>query len=112
MKPSDIITLVEDGKLDRILEPLNAACVERLRYLRNARARRNARDFTPGTKVVVVPGIRPKYLVGAEGTVCRPPSTGVFGAKAGYIWVDFDQRIGRYGPVVRMPANCLKRRDA
>jgi hypothetical protein len=113
MRAEDIITLVDDGKLDKILRPLNEACVARLRYLRDKKMRRNARDLVIGTRVVVVEGIKPKYMKGAVGEVIGTPTFAQHDVrKQGYVWVDFKQRVGRYGPICRMPANCLKKEDA
>jgi hypothetical protein len=112
MKPADIIPLVEDGKFDKVLDALTDACIQRRSYLHKRKAARNSREFGKGTRVVIIPPIRPKYLVGITGIVCDPPLLSTTPRKQGYLWVDMGERVGRYGPVVHMPAACLKRKDA
>lgn len=107
MTKQRLVELVLEGKLDSVLEDLTEACTMRRRVLHEAKARKLLLRAKPGTHVEVIGNIRPKYLIGQRGVVEEPPQW----AKRHYkpiVYVRFEQRIGKYGHVVGIPAGSLK----
>lgn len=112
MKKSELIDLVYDGKLDTVLDDLYGACVQRRRIVENKRARRNQRVMVPGKQVKIVGNIKPRYLLGITGKVTEAPIAYLGANKPGHVWVDIGRQVRKYGPRIRIPANCLKLVDS
>jgi hypothetical protein len=113
MKQVDLPPLVLSGKLDRILDTLTEACVARQRILREQRKAHNLAELTPGTRVRIT-RIKPRYLSGLTGEVLSPipGAQELLGrpVRAGFLPVKLDVgRVGRYGPMVHVPASALER---
>jgi hypothetical protein len=113
MKKIELLDHVEDGRLDSILDELANAVRERRRtlYDRERRALEQAakKAFKEDSRVEISGGIRPKYLLGATGTITGPPTVGKRGAL--YFPVRLDYPIRRYGYSVTAPASCLTASD-
>lgn len=86
-----------DDKLDALAQAVRA----RRQYV-------SASTLTPGTKVVVSSGIKPKYLIGVTGTISPAQAR-----RSGDLMVNIDEqyhaRVARFGTHVGVPASCLSR---
>jgi hypothetical protein len=104
---AQITAAITAGDADTGLRTVNDAIRARSRYLRDRAALTNQADLSAvGTKVTIVSGISPKYLIGVTGTVAADTAP-----KAGRILVDVTPGTytGRYGTSLRVPAGCLAR---
>lgn len=104
MKRSDLIILISNGRFDDMLESLAKAITMRRRAISEARAAKNLADIKEGD-LVMLTGLRPKYLNTLVGTVQTPdyPPT-----PPGNIPVYLrDGRAKRYGPQLSVPAACV-----
>jgi hypothetical protein len=107
MSADEIITAIMAGDVDEAISGIEQAIHTRKRYLRDVLIAKNTAALTPGTRVVIVGNIKPKYFLGELGTVADRP------AKSGCIEVDLDRQIsGRYRQQLGMPANCLRQVDS
>lgn len=114
MKQIDLPPLVLSGKLDRIVDALYDACLERRRQLREQRKAMNLAELTPGTRVRISTSIKPRYLGRLTGEVLSPmPNAQELmrrPVKAGYLPVSLDVgRVRNFGPVVHVSASALER---
>src|SRR5438270_11692041 len=111
MTTKDFTNLVCDrifeSKRDKHLETIMAACNARRRMVRDQTGQRNMLELNEKGKRVRIKGnIRPKYLLGYEGTVVDRPFH--FRESAGTIYVYLGTKVRRYGPVVGVPASAVE----
>lgn len=83
-----------DGELDEIIEAV--------RQRRQVLARRAAKQFAEGDRVVVVDNVSPKYLIGATGVVVNQRSDKT-------VNVRLDQQHGRYKGVIGFHAMTIRK---
>lgn len=83
---------------------VNAEVVERIKYLRRVETRKVAATLEKGTRVKVVRGIKPQYMIGVTGRVLRVLQTKV------EVELDPGQYLGRFqgAATLRIPISCLK----
>jgi hypothetical protein len=98
---------IDAGKYDDHLQAIIDAAFERRKFLRSVKAEELRRSLKPGDLVIITMPIKPKYLAGWGGTIIPTPPGGK--ERPGYIWVDIEQKVNRYGPRVLVPLTCLKK---
>lgn len=102
----DILNQIRSGDFDSSLDTIIRTAVARRRYLQDVKGAQNQQEFVAGTRVRIISGIRPKYLIGLTGTVADDHAS-----RSGDLMVEFDsgQFTGRFGHRVSIPASCLGR---
>jgi hypothetical protein len=102
MDAIDIMDAIVGGSMDTQLDALAGAITDR----RKAVAKRQLFELKPGDRVRVSGGIRPKYMIGAVGTVIRIGSA--------RIDVQLDEDIGRFraGRDIGFPPGTLEKLEA
>lgn len=109
MSGREVAQAIGSGALDNELDAVISAAVARKRYLQTRKAVANQLELTPGTKVRITSGIKPKYLIGLSGTVSDHPAK-----RGGDLMFEFDSDSypfarHRFGRVVGVPASLLER---
>lgn len=107
MNASEVVTAIARGTLDVELTAISEAIRGRTRYLDSVKAEVNQLQLKPGTKVRILPGLKPKYTAGLTGKIADAPST-----RAGDLMFEFDDRSfevvrHRFRRVVGIPASLL-----
>lgn len=103
-----ILTQIRNGDFDDSIEVIIRTAIARRRYLQDVKGAENQAEFKPGTKVRILPGIKPKYLIGLSGVVSGP------GKRSGDLMFEFDDRSypyvsHRFQRTVGIPAALLQR---
>ena len=102
---ADLVDLITGGLMDDELELIIQAAVARRRFLQDVKGAENQAAFKPGTKVRICGNIKPRYLIGARGTVSVD-----IPRRRGDLMVDIDPHYhtGRYSKHLAIPASCLE----
>lgn len=113
MKKSELANLfcehLARGSLDQYIPELVGAINNRQRAIRDQKTRKALFTLSePGTKVRITGTIKPKYMIGLEGTVVPRPKAFAGPVRAGTIYVDMGVPIRRYGRILGIPAGCLE----
>lgn len=82
--PDEILHVVRTGKADSVLSDLDRAI--------KARQRAKGSSFRPGDKIRLNDTVRPRYLIGASGTIVR------VNQKRCVVNFDSGQDLGRFAP--------------
>lgn len=116
MKTTELPGLIEDGRLDSVLDELSEAVRNRRRTLWDRDRKEEARQAKeqnldkPGARVELV-NLSPKYLNGSTGTTEH--HTGKLRVRKGQLMVPvkLDYPTGKFGRQITVPLNCLRRSD-
>ena len=104
----DIVTAIQDGSVDDDLEALAEVVRLRRKELHDREARINQFTLKPGARVRLK-GLSPKYLNGLEGEIVVDPlGQSRRGKSRLAVKLDRPELAGRYGSIVRPPANCVE----
>lgn len=106
---AELIRQIANGDFDSNLTTLISTAVERKRYLQKQKGAENQLALKPGMRVRILPGIKPKYLIGLTGTISSLHST-----RNGDLMFEFDDAsypyvAHRFQRTVGIPAALLTR---
>lgn len=101
MNTMSILNAIAHGEVDDDLDRIYRELVDRRKIVKTRQATALVRALRVGDRVEVIGGIKPRYIVGAQGTVRGKLQT--------KIEVELDEAVGRFGKRVRIPATCLRK---